>query len=288
MNTIRSHGSIPFFNWGSESSPISKDAAELPAQGHHRRTYDTYITNFATAAKNWGHPFFLRFDSEMNGSWSPWGVLTNGNSGERLRPRLAPRARHLHQRRRDQRHLGLVPQHRVRHRHHRLLQAAQQPLPRRRLRRLDLPRRLQLGHRTPASRTSGRASPDVSARHYNTITGTIAPSKPMIIARDRLDRVRRLQGGLDHRHAQHADPDLLPEDQGLPLVREAATACDWPIETSSTSQSAFVTGIKSSIYAANSFAASAADPSVPPDSSHPSRSSQIPFEVLPDGDRVRV
>ncbi len=49
--------------------------------------YDTYIRRWATAAKAWGHPFFLRFDHEMNGWWYPWGegktssgVIVNGNS----------------------------------------------------------------------------------------------------------------------------------------------------------------------------------------------------------------
>ena len=35
---------------------------------------------WATAAKAWGHPFFLRFDHEMNGNWQfPWAELLNGN-----------------------------------------------------------------------------------------------------------------------------------------------------------------------------------------------------------------
>jgi hypothetical protein len=49
--------------------------------------YDTYIRRWATAAKNWGHPFFLRFNHEMNGWWFPWGegkleggAIVNGNS----------------------------------------------------------------------------------------------------------------------------------------------------------------------------------------------------------------
>ena len=48
----------------------------------------------------------------MNGSWFPWGVGANGNTAARLRRHVASRPRHLHQRRRDQRQLGLVPEHR--------------------------------------------------------------------------------------------------------------------------------------------------------------------------------
>ena len=87
----------------TSSSPTSSGAA-----------YDSYIRGFATAAKSWGHPFFLRFNWEMNGNWFPWSEGVNGNKTGRVRRRLAPRARHLHRSRRDQRDLGLVPERRSR------------------------------------------------------------------------------------------------------------------------------------------------------------------------------
>ncbi|HEY3553211.1 MAG TPA: glycosyl hydrolase, partial [Solirubrobacterales bacterium] len=42
--------------------------------------YDDYIREFALKAKAWGHPFFLRFNWEMNGFWFPWGEGINGNA----------------------------------------------------------------------------------------------------------------------------------------------------------------------------------------------------------------
>ena len=42
--------------------------------------HDAYIKSWATAAKKWGHPFFLRFDPEMNGDWYPYSEVRNGNS----------------------------------------------------------------------------------------------------------------------------------------------------------------------------------------------------------------
>ena len=42
--------------------------------------YDAYIREFATKAKEWGQPFFLRFDWEMNGFWFPWSEGVNGNT----------------------------------------------------------------------------------------------------------------------------------------------------------------------------------------------------------------
>src|SRR4029078_8442886 len=43
-------------------------------------TYDSYIREWATDAKACGHPYFLRFDHEMNGNWQfPWSEQINGN-----------------------------------------------------------------------------------------------------------------------------------------------------------------------------------------------------------------
>jgi mannan endo-1,4-beta-mannosidase len=81
METIRNFGAIPFFSWGTQSTPVPSDL-NLPdfqlvdlAAG----TYDGYIREFAEGARDWGHPFFLRFNWEMNGNWFPWGEYANGN-----------------------------------------------------------------------------------------------------------------------------------------------------------------------------------------------------------------
>lgn len=79
MNNIRSHGSIPMFTWqpqnGSQGVTQSFTLANII-----NGDYDTYITNWATAAKTWGHPFFLRLAHEMNGNWYPWCASVNGNT----------------------------------------------------------------------------------------------------------------------------------------------------------------------------------------------------------------
>jgi hypothetical protein len=81
METIRSFGAIPFFSWGSQSTPVPADL-NLPdfqlidvASG----AYDSYIQEFAEGARDWGHPFFLRFNWEMNSDWFPWAEGANGN-----------------------------------------------------------------------------------------------------------------------------------------------------------------------------------------------------------------
>jgi hypothetical protein len=77
MTKIRNHGAIPFFSWNSGSSGGEDSDSQLSDVISGR--YDRYIRIFATQARDWGHPFFLRYDWEMNGDWYPWGAGTNGN-----------------------------------------------------------------------------------------------------------------------------------------------------------------------------------------------------------------
>ncbi len=81
METIRNYGAIPFFSWGSQAVPVPA-GLNLPdyqlidiANG----AYDSYIQAFAEGARDWGHPFFLRFNWEMNSDWFPWAEGANGN-----------------------------------------------------------------------------------------------------------------------------------------------------------------------------------------------------------------
>jgi autotransporter-associated beta strand protein len=79
MNNIRSHGSIPMFTWMPQNGSLITTQS-LTLVEIINGDYDTYITNWATSAKNWGHPFFLRFAHEMNGNWYPWSPGVNGNT----------------------------------------------------------------------------------------------------------------------------------------------------------------------------------------------------------------
>jgi hypothetical protein len=83
LENVRQHGAIPVLSWSSQSIPSSLNEPNFQLSDVIEGRYDTYIRSFATAAKNWGHPFFLRFDWEMNGNWFPWSEGVNGNkSGE--------------------------------------------------------------------------------------------------------------------------------------------------------------------------------------------------------------
>ena len=79
MQTIRDHGAIPFFSWSSQSIPSQVEEPNFQLADVIAGRYDAYIRDWAREARAWGHPFFLRFDWEMNGDWFPWGEGANGN-----------------------------------------------------------------------------------------------------------------------------------------------------------------------------------------------------------------
>jgi Glycosyl hydrolase family 26 len=79
MDTIRNRGSIPFLGWNSYDASKGLDQPDFSLARIASGAYDGYITRFATDAKNWGHPFFMRMDHEMNGGWYPWSEKVNGN-----------------------------------------------------------------------------------------------------------------------------------------------------------------------------------------------------------------
>jgi len=79
FDNIRQYGAIPVLSWASQSDPASANEPNFQLSDVINGTYDSYIQQFATAARDWGHPFFLRFDWEMTGDWFPWDEGVNGN-----------------------------------------------------------------------------------------------------------------------------------------------------------------------------------------------------------------
>ncbi|MDQ6614878.1 MAG: hypothetical protein M3083_09045 [Actinomycetota bacterium] len=79
MSAARSRGYIPVLSWGSyaEKAGVNQRAYSLKAilSGE----YDRFIRKWALGAKNWGHPFLLRFDWEMNTHSVPYSQASNGN-----------------------------------------------------------------------------------------------------------------------------------------------------------------------------------------------------------------
>jgi len=82
LDAVRQHGAIPLVDWGSWDLR-SDGSPSQPAFSLGRiidGSFDWYIRAWATGARDWGHPFFLRFDHEMNGDWFPWSEGVNGNT----------------------------------------------------------------------------------------------------------------------------------------------------------------------------------------------------------------
>jgi hypothetical protein len=78
MQSVRDYGAIPFFSWNSGAAGTS-DFSDHRLASINSGRYDAYIHEFALSARKWGHPFFLRFNWEMNGGWFPWGEGVNQN-----------------------------------------------------------------------------------------------------------------------------------------------------------------------------------------------------------------
>ena len=76
---LRAHGSIPVFGWSSSSISEGTHDPRFSLSKVIQGKFDSYIRQFATTAATWGHPFFLRFNWEMNGDWFPWSEGVNGN-----------------------------------------------------------------------------------------------------------------------------------------------------------------------------------------------------------------
>jgi hypothetical protein len=73
-DTVGLNGAIPMITW----MPFAANSASL--DNIIAGTCDTYIQTFASGAKAWGKPLFLRWGHEMNGNWYDWSGYANGSS----------------------------------------------------------------------------------------------------------------------------------------------------------------------------------------------------------------
>jgi hypothetical protein len=79
---VRHQGAIPLVDWRSWDYTVTPvyNQPGFSLSAIINGAHDAYVKSWATAAKQWGHPFFIRFDPEMNGDWYPYSELRNGNS----------------------------------------------------------------------------------------------------------------------------------------------------------------------------------------------------------------
>jgi hypothetical protein len=248
MEGIRQHGSIPFFSWSSQSIPSSLDEPNFQLSDVIAGTYDSYIREWAAEAKAWGHPFFLRFNWEMNGNWFPWSEGVNGNQpGE-----YVTAWRHVHD---IFTQVGAT-------------NATWVWCP-----NVDPTDKMQDlaplypgdeyvdwtsldGYNwgtNPAKPDRWRTFDQLYQSSYHEIVDTIAPSKPMVIG----EVGSTEYGGSKATWIEEMLSELpteYPKIRGLLWFEKFDDGMDWPIETSASATSAFAAGIQNPAYLGNTFA----------------------------------
>ena len=201
---VRDNGKIPFVSWSSQSSTGENGYtdAEIAAGSQ-----DAYITKWAQAAKAWGHPFFLRFDWEMNASWFGWGVGANGNTAADY----VAMWRHVHN------IFTSVGANNVSWVWCPNIDDSPSFAPLASLYPGDayVDWTCLDGYNGDVPWTSFH---NLFLKSYNEIAGSIAPNKPMIIGEVGTTETRRVEGPVDHRHAERPSRQL-PQDPRVPLVR---------------------------------------------------------------------
>jgi beta-mannanase len=256
MNNIRSHGAIPFYSWASQSIPSTRTEPNFQLSDVLAGTYDSYIRKFAEAAKSWGHPFFIRFNWEMNGGWFPWSEGVNGNkSGE-----FVAAWRHVHD------IFTSVGASNV----------SWVWCP-----NVDPTNKLQTsvasnypgdeyvdwtgldGYNWGPSKGGWTSFDHLYNATYHAITDTVAPSKPMMIG----EMGSSESGGSKASWISEtlaAIPSEYPKIRGMLWFDTFDDGMDWPIESSSSSSSAFASGIQNAAYRTNTYADLGAGPIQPP------------------------
>jgi hypothetical protein len=61
-------------------SLISLNSGSVPLRDLAAGKYDSSLKTWVAQAKAWGHPFFLRWDWEMNGGWFSWGTTSKNQN----------------------------------------------------------------------------------------------------------------------------------------------------------------------------------------------------------------
>jgi hypothetical protein len=75
FDTVQRSGAVPLLSWANNPGTGAFSNASVAAGAQ-----DAYVRQWARDARDWGHPFLLRFAWEMNASWFAWGAGTNGNT----------------------------------------------------------------------------------------------------------------------------------------------------------------------------------------------------------------
>jgi hypothetical protein len=256
MEDIREHGSIPVFSWSSQSIPSNLNEPNFQLSDVIAGTYDSFIREFAEDARDWGHPFFLRFNWEMNGNWFPWSEGVNGNqSGE-----YVAAWRHVHD------VFSAVGADNVTwvwcpnvDPGHKLQSSLASNYP-----GADYVDWTGLdGYNWGPSKGGWTSFSQLYNTTYHEITDTVAPGKPLMIG----EMGATESGGSKASWISEAlaeIPTAFPNIRAMLWFDTFDDGMDWPIETSSSATGAFASGVQAAAYRANSYADLPAAPIAPP------------------------
>jgi hypothetical protein len=254
FEAMRGYGAIPLYSWASEGGGEADEQPEFQLADIVAGKFDSYIRRWAEEAKAWGHPFFLRFDWEMNGDWFPWSESVNGNQpGE-----FVAAWRHVH----DiftavgATNASWVWCPYVNPNGNLQSPAALYPGDA----YVDWTCLDGYNRGTTTSPTAPYRSFDyLFGPSYREITEAVAPTKPMLLAEvaasehggSKAEWIEDMFGEL---------PTAYPRVRGLMWFDYYDQGNDWPIETSPSATAAFAAGIGAPRYLANSFAATGVGP----------------------------
>jgi hypothetical protein len=258
LENVRLHGAIPVLAWSSQSIPSSTSEPNFQLSDLIEGRYDEYIRSFASAAKAWGHPMFMRFDWEMNGSWFPWSEGVNGNQAGQY----VAAWRHVHDLfvAAGATNVTWVWCPNVDYNNN--LQSITS----------DYPGNAYVdwtgldGYNwgtNPAKPGGWKTFNQVFRSTYLHLVETVAPSKPMMIG----EVASSEYGGSKASWVEDMLARLPTEYQGIRAMLwfdKYDSGMDWPIESSSGATAAFAKGIQSSAYLGNSFANLGASAIPPP------------------------
>ena len=257
MERVRRRGAIPVLSWDSEHEGSGSSDRAFRLRAIIAGRYDAFLWRWAYGARRWGHPFFLRFDWEMNTDGVPYSEQANGN-----RPGDFVRMwRHVH----DifvragatnvtwvwcpnVAYPGTVP--------------LQQLYPGNAYVDWTCLDGYNWGT-NPAKPQGWRTFDQTFASSYRLLTNVIAPGKPMMIGETSSSE----WGGSKARWISHAlstIPSRYPAIKALVWFNKDADHMDWVIESSDAARAAFATTIRSRPYATNRFAGISATPIPPP------------------------
>ena len=247
MEKVRQHGAIPFFSWASQSTPATLNQPDFQLADVIAGTHDAYIRAFAEEARDWGHPFFLRFNWEMNGDWFAWSEGVNGNGPGQY----VAAWRHVH-------HIFAAVG---------ATNATWVWAP-----NVDPYGRLQDlaplypgdayvdwtgldGYNwgtNPTSPKGWMSFDELFRSTYDEIVETIAPAKPMIISEVGSTEYGGSKAAWIADALRSASTEY-PRLRGLLWFEKYDDGMDWPLATSTAAASAFAAGVQNPSYLTNSF-----------------------------------